>query len=270
MLATASVAAVAVALLPLLVHQAGHRTDWIANLSFGSRIKEVTKKLVTGEIDPTHNWQLAIVAVLAGAALVVAWRRLTDRERDGAALALGLGVVAILIPFVLDLAGLHYLISKNVIASVPVLFIGAAVILGADAAPGAGWAGTAVACALFAVLTVDGGIDPALQRPDFRSADRALGAPARDQVIVVAHLGDAPTEHYRPGALPMPATGWQARQIVVVWPLARADAPQSRPPTPPAPAGFALRRPPRRLHVHARSASLRRSRGLSPRRRCWR
>ncbi len=237
-IASGAVLLVGLALLPLALRQADHRTEWIANLPFSSRIKEVTKKLVTGEIDPTHNWQLAIVAVVVGAAMVYAIPRLQDRERRGAVLAVGTGAAAIVMPFILDLAGLHYLISKNVMAAVPVLLIGSGIILGARRAPGAGALGASVGAALMLAITVDGAFNPALQRPDYRDAAKALGAPVAGEAVVTPNLGDQPMALYRPGAVSMPESGWRVREVVVIRPVVRADEPYNRKPTPPAPTGF--------------------------------
>lgn len=240
LVASGAVAAVGAALIPLVVSQADNRTQWIEALPLWSRIKEVAKKWVTGEIAPTHNWQLAVVSLLVGAAIVHAAIRLTASERRGAALALGVGGAALVTPLVLDLAGLHYLISKNVMPALTVLLIGVAVILGAERARIAGMAGAAVACALFLAITIDGAVDPALQRPDFRAAARALGAPIRGQVVLTPNLGGAPIALYRPGAAPLPA-GWMTNEVILVEPLPRADVSSVRPATPAAPAGFAYR-----------------------------
>jgi mannosyltransferase len=238
LIASGAVLLVGLALLPLALRQADHRTEWIADLPFSSRVKEVTKKLVTGEIDPTHNWQLVIVAVVVGAAMVYAIPRLQDRERRGAVLAVGTGAAAIVMPFILDLAGLHYLISKNVMAAVPVLLTGAGIILGARRAPGAGLLGASVGTALMLAITVDGAVNPALQRPDYRDAAKALGPLTSSEAVVTPNLGDQPMALYRPGAVPMPSTGWRLREVVVIRPVPRADEPYSRKPTPPAPPGF--------------------------------
>ncbi len=237
-IASGAVLLVGFALLPLALRQADHRTEWIANLTFGSRIKEVTKKLVTGEIDPSHNWQLVIVAVIVGAAMVYAWPRLRDRERRGAILAVGTAVAAIVMPFLLDLAGLHYLISKNVMAAVPVLLSGAGIILGARRAPGAGLVGASVGAALMLAITLDGAVNPAVQRPDYRDAAKALGPLSSSEAVVTPNLGDQPMALYRPGAQSMPQTGWRLREVVVIRPVPRVDEPYSRKPTPAAPAGF--------------------------------
>jgi hypothetical protein len=236
--AAAAVAAVGAALTPLVISQADNRTQWIEALSLWSRIKEVVKKWITGEISPTNNWELALVAVLVCGALAYAIPRLDSRERRGAGLALGVGGAALLIPLVIDLAGFHYLISKNVMSAMVVLLIGVAMILGARRAPYVGLLGAAVAAAFFLALTIDDVIDPALQRPDYRAAAKALGPPRRDQIVVTPNLGGAPMALYRPGSEPIPAGGWPATQIVLALPLPRADVTSRRPATPAPPPGF--------------------------------
>jgi hypothetical protein len=240
--ASAAVAAVGAALTPLVISQADHQSliQWIGGLSLGSRIKEVVKKWITGEITPTNSWQLALVIVLVVGALAYAARRLTDHERRGAILTFGTAAAAVLIPLALDLAGFHYLISKNVMPAMIVFLVGVALILGAERAGAVGVLGAGVAAAFFLALTIDGAVDPALQRPDYRSAARALGAPERDQVVVTPNLGNKPMALYRFGARAMPPDGWLARQIVLVLPLPRADVSSVRPRTPRAPSGFAF------------------------------
>ena len=57
-----------------------------------------------------------------------------------------------------------------------VLLVGVALILGADSATSAGTAGAGIACVFFLVITLDGAVNPALHRPDYRAAAKALGA----------------------------------------------------------------------------------------------
>jgi hypothetical protein len=239
-LASAAVAAVGAALIPLVFSQADNRSAWIEALSLWSRIKEVAKKWVTGEIAPTRNWELALFALVAGSTIVYAALRLTPRERRGVVLALGAGGGALLIPLMLDVGGLHYLISKNVMPAMAVLLIGVSVILAAQRARLPGGVGAAVVCAFFLAVTIDGILNPALQRSDYRAAAKALGAPTREQLVVTPNLGDAPMALYRPGAIPIPAGGWVARDVIVVEPLPRADVSNTRPPTPAPPPGFAF------------------------------
>ena len=238
--ASATVAAVGGALVPLVVRQADHRTEWIENMPFFSRVKEVIKKWATGEIAPTRNWQLAIIALLVGVTALYATRSMTARERHGVVLTFGAGGAALLLPLVLDVLGLHYLISKNVMPALTVLLIAGALMLGAQGARAAGAVGTAVIATFFLALVIDGAVDPALQRSDYRAAAKAIGPPVREQVVVTPRLGDAPLAVYRPGAAPMPAQGWLTRQLIVIRPLPRADVSQGRGSTPSAPPGFSF------------------------------
>ena len=238
--ASGAVLIVAAALIPLVVSQADNRTQWIEDLSFWSRIKEVAKKAVTGEIAPTRNWELAVLALIVGIAMVYALTKQTESERRGAVLAIGIGGAATIVPLILDVGGLHYVISKNMMPAVTVLLIGSGVVLGAEKAGAMGIAGTAAASAFFLAISVDGAVNPALQRPDYRAAAKALGTPARDQVVVTPNLGNMPLALYRPGAAEVPDAGWLARDVVVVRPLPRADESHERAPTPVAPPGFAF------------------------------
>jgi hypothetical protein len=121
-----------------------------------------------------------------------------------------------------------------------VLLVALAVILGADRARAVGLAAAGVAAAFSLAITIDGAVDPTLQRPDYHAAAQGLGVAARDQVVVTPNLGNKPMALYRPGAERLPAQGWPARQVVLVEPLPRADESSRRPATPPAPPGFVL------------------------------
>ena len=242
-------AAVGGALLPLAVRQADHRTEWIESLGLGARIREVGKKWLTGEIAPRATALLLLGLVLAAAACVVAWRRLEAGERTGARLAVLAGTTAVVLPLLVDLAGLHYLISKNVMPALTVLLITLGLLLGARrAGPTALGAGAAIAVA-FLGLTVAGAIDPRMQRPDYGGASAAIGPPERGQVVVTQKLGDHPVEVYRPGALPAP-TGFASTQVILIRPLPRADSPGGRGPTPAPPPGFVLRGRRERAELH--------------------
>ncbi len=101
-----------------------------------------------------------------------------------------------------------------------------------------GLLGVTVATGFFLALTIDDAIDPALQRPDYGAAAKALGTPLRDQIVVTPNLGGAPMALYRPGAESIPPGGWAARQVVLALPLPRADVTSVRPATPAPPPGF--------------------------------
>jgi hypothetical protein len=154
--------------------------------------------------------------------------------------AVAVGAAAVLIPLALEAVGVHYLISKNVTPALTVLLIAAGLILGAQRAPWLVGAGAGLACAFFLAITLAGPFSPSLQRPDYRDAARALGAPAPAQAVVVPRGGDSPLVLYRPGAAAMPAGGLALTQVVVIQPFPRADISSHRPATPAPPQGFAL------------------------------
>jgi mannosyltransferase len=239
-IATGAVAAVGVALIPLIISQTGPRTGWIAEIAFWSRIKEVVKASVSGAIAPTGNWELAVVALPVGVAIIYAASRLTRRERRGVILAAGAGGAALVIPLVLDVGGLHYLISKNVMPALTVLLIAAALILAATRAGRVGTAGAILASVFFLAVTLDDAVNAKLQRPDYRAVAKVLGPPTPTQVVVTPNLGNMPVALYRPGSAYVPPAGWLTSQVVVVEPVSRINESNHGPITPPAPPGFAL------------------------------
>jgi hypothetical protein len=239
-IATGFVALVAAALVPLVVSQADNRTQWIERLSLGSRIKEVAKKALTGEITPTHNWQLGAIALVAAAGIGYSLWRATPLAWDGIKLAAAVAALCSLIPLLLDVGGLHYLISKNMTPAVLVALVLVALILGVPEAGVTALAVAGVMTAFFLAISIDDKIDPALQRSDYRAAAVALGAPARDQVVVTPTLGNMPLAFYRPGAADIGPAGTPAREVIVIEPLPRKDLTSRRPATPAAPTGFRL------------------------------
>jgi hypothetical protein len=86
-------------------------------------------------------------------------------------------------------------------------------------------------------VTVDDALRPALQRPDYRGAAKALGAPIRGQAVVTPNLGNMPLALYRPGAAYVPPAGSPTTQVVLIEPVSQINE-NHGPTTPPAPAGF--------------------------------
>jgi hypothetical protein len=238
-LACTGLAVVGGALVPLLISQADNRTQWIERLSLGARLREVAKKWLTGEISPTHGWQLALFGAVIAVPTLWALRSLDGQRRRGLLRAVGPGAAALALPLLLDVAGLHYLISKNVMPALVVLLLAAAVLLSSIPARAMRLLVAGTAIAFFLGLAIDDAATPALQRPDYRAAVRALGPPARDQAVVTPNLGWAPLALYRPHAEAMPS-GFLARQVVFVDPLPRPDEHYGPPATPRSPAGFAF------------------------------
>jgi mannosyltransferase len=240
-LAIGAVALVGGALLPLALEQADGRTDWISNQSLVTRARQVASKFLIGEVDPISDWALLAIAAGALAVAVYGVRRAAPDERRAGAVALGVGAGALALPLALDLAGLHYLLAKNVIATLPVFAVGVAAAFGARRAGAAGLGGAAALCLLSLAIVVAGALDPRLERPDYRAAAEGLGGLGPGDVVVAPFHGSVPLELYLPGAVMIGEEGMSARKLILVEPVRRRDLDlPERPPTPPPPPGFRL------------------------------
>jgi mannosyltransferase len=225
-LATAAVAGVGVALVPLALHQRdlGH-TSFIADISLRNRLTDLPKKLVTGELgSPTP-----LIGPLAGLIAVAAVGYALYRYRPPALVLVGLAAAGFLVPVVLALGGADYLLPRNVIALyVPIVLVAAAGLAGR-----LGFAGALVICAVAVVVNVEVATDVKLQRDDWRGAARALGrAPETRVVVVTPEYAKKPLRLYAGSLPPLPAGGADVREVdVIVY---------GRPPKDPAPPpGFA-------------------------------
>jgi mannosyltransferase len=239
-LAVGAVGAVGAALLPLVASQADGRTDWISDSPLVDRTKEVAKKWLTGEYDPTSNALLGLLLLVLGGGIAYGLWRARPQERRGVAVAVTLGAGVPLIALVLDLAGQDYLVAKNVLLALPILAIAAGAALGSSGAGRIGLIAGALACAGFLAITLVSLTDRTLRRPDMRAAAEALGPPDSSEAVVTVYHGSMPLRLYRPGSTELPP-GAAPRELNVVLPLTRGDLEgPTRPPTPPAPPGFAL------------------------------
>jgi hypothetical protein len=148
------------------------------------------------------------------------------------------------VPLALAVAGLDYLLTRNLItAAVPLLLVAAI----GFASPRAGRVGPA-ACAALAVISV--GVyagqeaDRAYQRDNWRGAIEAIGHERGPRVVVVPSSSAPPAARvYLPRPARAAADGLAAREIdLVVIPMRRANEPLE-PPKPTvldAPEGFRL------------------------------
>jgi hypothetical protein len=174
--ATLFVAAVAAALAPLAVVQAGgNRAAFIHSQGLAGRIVAVPKQFLIGYATP-HAVVLTVLAALAALALAARLRR--------GELALGaLAVCAVLVPVAMALVGLDYLITRNVIAGMVPLVALAGV---AAARTRSGPALIALLCAIGVVAFAGVEGDTYYQRDDWRGVAAARRpAPPGPRVIVV-------------------------------------------------------------------------------------
>jgi hypothetical protein len=202
--ALGALTAVGLALIPLVVAQGGHGTQWIGRWALSARIEAIPQYYLTGASGaPLGRGVQALVGliVLAGLAVTL-WPRahggLEGREREGAGIVLAIGACGVLIPLALALFGADYLAPRNLVGAMVPLTAGLAVLLGAR---GTGMWGMVLGVLLavaFLALSVDVNLSPRLQRGDWRGVARVLRGGAPDRVITTVELGAAPLEHYLP------------------------------------------------------------------------
>ena len=222
----AALAAVGVVLAPLAVSQRGKgHTAFIEDIALGTRIGDLPKRFVTGELGtPTP-----LIGPLAGLLVVAGLGLALWRCRGHAALLIGLAAVSVAVPVVLAFAGPDLLLPRNAIAA----YVPVAVALAAGLATHrAGLAAAGVLAALMLAVTVQISLDEDLQRDDWRAVAGALGDPpgAGRAIVVTSEPQAAPLEHYRSGLLGYPAGGAAINEIVAIE-ATREGA--SRQPTPP-------------------------------------
>jgi mannosyltransferase len=187
--AVAVVAAVQAAMLPFALLDTGHGVGWIAQIPRHVRLAQAISE-----------WGVSIMyrratlreGLIGGAALLALVAMLLvlggeRRIRRGAAVAAVMAGAVWVLPLLAALLGQDYFLSRNLIPAVVPL----AVVLGAAcAAPRLRVIGgllAVVLTALFAYATIQVQTHAYLQRPDWRSAARALGAPLVPRAILAAN-----------------------------------------------------------------------------------
>jgi mannosyltransferase len=191
---------VGAALIPLILAQGGHGTQWIGEWALASRLEAIPQYYLTGYTGSAlgHGAELLVaLAILAGVVHGL-WCTLTASEERGASIALSVAASGVLLPIALALAGADYLAPRNLVAAmVPLSALLAIVIV----ARPTGWVGMALAglvALLFLALSVDVDLSPRLQRGDWADVARLLRAGPRARAIATVELGAAPLEYYLP------------------------------------------------------------------------
>jgi len=237
--AVAAPTVVGLALVPLILSQGGHGTQWISRWALSSRVQAIPQYFLTGYSGAPlgHGIELAI-ALLIGAGIALGlWRGLARGAGQGALLALVIVACGVLIPLAMALGGADYLAPRNVVAAMVPLAALIAVCVGAPRTGRTGMVLAAVIALAFLAVTIDVNFNIRLQRSDWRGVVAAIRTTlARPRVITLEELGSAPLEYYLPPLHNMTAgTTASVREIdeIGFFPL-RPDAT-----VPPAP-GFRL------------------------------
>lgn len=236
--ATAALAAVQLALLPLLLHQRSlELADFIDEIPLGYRLARTPKQFLVGFDAPGEVVTTVVAALLVALALWLVWTRGGGRERNAARVGLAVGGGVLATTALLAIVGVDYLDTRNVLVAWPPLAVAVAAGLGA---PRAGRAGVAAAAALALVGTWTVAFvvaQPTLQRDDWRGVAAALeeGAPAAPRAVVVTPFtAEQAFAVYAPDLELFPAAGAAVQEIDLVALPQRART-QSRPGPPPRP-----------------------------------
>jgi 4-amino-4-deoxy-L-arabinose transferase-like glycosyltransferase len=217
--AIAAVAALTVAglaLLPLLLAQAGNPYD-IAGTSLALRLVQLPKQFLLGYRGP-----LALPLGVLGTLLVAggAWlllRRTPRLVRDRALLLAGIGAVGIALPLLAALAGADYVNTRNLLPVLIPLLAALAVGYGASDAPRAGIALLVALCALSLAIVVAVAADSQYQRQDWSGLAHALGRTDATRALVVTPAnGELALRYYLPGIQTMGPDGAEVREVDVV------------------------------------------------------
>lgn len=187
LLGSATIAAVQLALLPLLVGDISHPLlGWIKQFPLSVRIEQVPVDfgLSTLYQSSVVNDGLLGAGVLAVLLVILLAIGSGPGERRGAAIAAAVSAVVILAPLVFAELGRDYYVVRNLIPAWAPL----AVLVGAAcAAPRAQPAGAVLATVLLAGFVYAGIFiddNPQYQRPNWRAVANALGGSSRTRAIV--------------------------------------------------------------------------------------
>jgi mannosyltransferase len=203
--ALAAVAAVGIALLPLIAAQVNPtHIGWIENSPLPTRAWETAVSFLAGETGhviaqaPRDHYAL-VPLVLVGIALALAEFRGGPRERGGARLGLALGLGVVAAAALVALAGRDYVVERNLLPALVPLLAAAALGFAAAGARRLGLSLALALCAYWLAFDVHVTRTPNLQRPDFRAITEALG-PARNgrRAIVTWRLAADPVRYYLP------------------------------------------------------------------------
>jgi mannosyltransferase len=201
--AVAAVALVGLALVPLIVAQGGHGTQWIGRWALSNRLQAIPQYYLTSYYGSAlgHGVELLVSLPILAGILFGLWHGLTREEEHGALLALVIAACGVLIPIALVVLGADYLAPRNLVAAmIPLTALLAVVVV----ARRTGWIGVALAGVIalgFLAIVIDVNLSPRLQRGDWRglaAAIRTAPGSVQPRVLTTVELGAAPLEYYLP------------------------------------------------------------------------
>ncbi len=176
------VAAVGLALVPMINSQLGH-SGWIDALPLRPRAEGVPQNFALGFYSP-NSWLPLVPLVGLAAAVIYSIRNGTEEERSGLYLAGGIGLAGTAILVLPVVIGNDYVTTRNLLGLWVPLGLAAGIAL---ATRRLGWIGPAAVAALAVVsvaLVVWTARDPDLQRPDWEDLAKAVDPPTDRRAFV--------------------------------------------------------------------------------------
>jgi 4-amino-4-deoxy-L-arabinose transferase-like glycosyltransferase len=197
LMAVGTVGVVGVALIPLIVAQGGHGTQWIGRWALASRLEAIPQYYLTGYSGAPlgHGIELLVALLILAGIGYGLWRVLEPHEERGALIALVLSACGVLIPLVLVAFGADYLAPRNLVAAMIPLTALIAVVTVAKRTGRTGMVIAGLLALAFLAVSIDVDLSPRLQRGDWRGVAQAIVSP---HVITTVELGAAPLEYYLP------------------------------------------------------------------------
>src|SRR5207253_4008741 len=135
--AVGALAAVGLALVPLISAQGGHGTQWIGRWPLGERLEAIPQYYLTGASGAPlgHGVELLLALPLLAGLAVWLWRALErpraapQAEKRALLITLSLSACGVGIPLLLAAAGADYLAPRNLVAAMIPLSALLAVVL---------------------------------------------------------------------------------------------------------------------------------------------
>jgi len=213
--AVAGLTAVALALLPLALHQRGlDHASFLRESPLAERLARLPKQLLVGFEGPAET----VVAVAAGLLALAGVGLALGGGRRERRVALGMGslaVTAVALPIAIDPDTFG---TRNALAAWLPGFLVLAAGFAAQRRERLGGALAAALAGVSLITTLTVNVDPARGRDDWRGAAEALGPPPPGGrfVVVSPEVGRVPLGVYLPGLEPVPPGGVAVREAVSV------------------------------------------------------
>jgi mannosyltransferase len=234
--------AAGLALAPIALDQRNNDSAaFINESSLLHRLAQAPKQFLVGYDAPLERLlavasALALLAGVAGLVLLLTRRGLVAAGARSQAVALtAVTAAALAVPVLLALAGEDHVVTRNLLAALPLMLAlaGAGLAATASVARLPAIAAAAAACALGLVAIVGVAVDARYQRDDWRGAARAIGsAPGGDRVVVTAPGSLVPLRYYLPRLRVLSAPFTPTAEVDYIALAARRGGGRSTPPRP--------------------------------------